>query len=189
MFILLWGFLLAKAPVRRKFVDWDSIEPLYRAGGMSLNDICNQYAADHINSQVWKKDVTHSTISKYAKDHKWTKNLATKVKDRIQEKLTTGLITGCGQSDEEVIEAAAREPVEVALGQRARTHLQLKIQDELSAELRENESGLDIMSRVRAFKDIAAAIKTHHSDQSDQYKLSEQVSQSKNTLEIVWGDS
>ena len=178
-----------KQPAKRKFVDWDSIEPLYRAGSMSLNDICNQYAADHKNSTVWKTEVTNSTIWHKAKNKKWVKNLADRVKERVQEKLTVGLTVSDGQSDEDAVEAAAKEPVEVALGQRARTHLQLKIQDELSIELRENIEKLDIMARVRGFKDIAASIKTHHSDQSDQYKLTDKTEADKNkSYEVCFGD-
>jgi len=113
---------LAKAPVKRKFVDWDSIEPLYRNGAMSLNDICNQYAADHQNSTVWKTEVKHNTICEYAKRKKWAKNLATKVKERIQEKLTTGLTTSCrqagGGSDEEIIERASDSGVNIVLRHR-----------------------------------------------------------------------
>jgi len=112
-----------KQPVKRKFVDWDSIEPLYRAGAMSLNDICNQYAADHKNSQVWKISVDHSAICRKAKAQKWTKNLAVKVKERIQEKLVTSLVTGCDQesrrgSDEEIIERASDTGVNIVLRHR-----------------------------------------------------------------------
>lgn len=164
---------MAKTIKKRKFVDWDSIEPLYRAGAMSLNDICNQYAADHVNSQVWNPTVTHTSIRRKAKEKKWAKNLAGRVSERVKEQLSSGLGSGGTQTDEEIIEAAAKEPVEVALGQRARTHRLLKDQDDLAAELREekNKKKLDVMARVRGFKDIAAAVKSHHADQAAQYNL------------------
>lgn len=115
--------IMAKAPQKRKFVDWDSIEPLYRAGNLSLNDICRQYAADHAHSQVWKTEVKHNTISEYAKKKKWSKNLANKVKERIQEKLTTGLTTACrqagkGGSDEDIIERASDTGANIVLRHR-----------------------------------------------------------------------
>ena len=164
-----------KQPVKRKFVDWDSIEPLYRAGSMSLNDICSQYAADHINSTVWKTEVKHSTLHVHAKKKSWTKNLASRVKDRVQEKLTTSQTTTCSQTEDEIIEASAKEPVEVALGQRARTHRLLKDQDDLADELRLNTDKDDLMTRIRGFKDIAVSVKAHHVDQAGQYKLTDKT--------------
>lgn len=98
---------------KRKYIDWDSIEPLYRAGVLSLHEICAQYEADHINSQVWKTTVTHAAIIKKAKAKKWTRNLAGKVRDRVKEKVVTGLVTGRNQeknqglSDGEIVDAAA----------------------------------------------------------------------------------
>jgi hypothetical protein len=169
---------------KRKYIDWDSIEPLYRAGVMSLNDICNQYQADHINSTVWKPEVKHNTICEHANKKKWSKNLANKVKERVQEKLTTGLKTSCLQSDEAAIESASEEPVRVALGQRARTHRLLKDQDDLAVELRRNKEKLDVMSRVRGFKDISAAVKSHHADQADQYKLNDAPSDDKSRIKV-----
>ena len=94
---------------KRKYIDWDSIEPLYRIGKLSLNEICAQYASDHMNSQVWKTTVDHSAISKKAKEKGWTRNLAGQVKNRIKEKLITGVVTACDQSmsDDSIIESAA----------------------------------------------------------------------------------
>jgi hypothetical protein len=171
---------------KRKLVDWDSIEPLYRAGTMSLNDICNQYEADHINSQVWKRTVTHVAIIKRAKAKKWTKNLAIKVSDRVKERLVTGKVTDRNQSEHEQIEQAADEPVRVGFGQRARTERLLKIQDELAEELRV-ATDIDIITRIRGFKDIAAAVKLHHDQQAAQYNLSNGDSKKDNLEEFLLG--
>jgi len=160
---------------KRKLTDWDSIEPLYRAGNLSLNDICNQYAADHVNSQVWKTTVTHGGIIKKAKARKWARDIADKVKKRIQEKLVTSLVTSCDQSETDIIEQATEAPVKIALGQRARTALQLQIQDELTDELRA-QTDVDVMARVRGFKDIAASIRLHHDQQATQYGLNSTTS-------------
>ena len=108
---------------KRKFIDWDSIEPLYRAGAMSNYEICRQYEADHVNSQVWKQTVTHSAIIKKAKEKKWSKNLASKVSERIKERLVTGLVTGSNQtggggSDKEIIERASDTGVNIVLRHR-----------------------------------------------------------------------
>jgi len=173
-----------RTTAKRKYIDWDSIEPLYRAGTMSLNDICNQYSSDHINSQVWKTEVKHNTICEYAKKKKWVKSLAGRVKDRVQEKLTTGLATSCLQSEEEIVEAASKKPVQVALGQRERTHRLLQDQDDLAVELRENKEKLDITSRVKNFKDISASVKAHHADQAEQYKLNDTTSLEKIAIRV-----
>lgn len=171
----------------RKVVDWDSIEPLYRAGTMSLNDICNQYEADHINSQVWKRTVTHVAIVKKAKAKKWTKNLAAKVSARVKERLVTSEVTVCNQSESEQVEQAADGPVKVGLGQRARTERLLQIQDELAEELRENKADIDVMSRVRGFKDIAAAVKLLQDQQAAQYNLNHGDSKKDNLEEFLLG--
>lgn len=104
---------------KRKYIDWDTIEPLYRAGVLSLNEICAQYMADHINSQVWKTTVTHAAIIKKAKQKKWTRDLAGKVQKRIKEKLVTSSVTidkSCNKiSDDEFIEQAAEAGTKVIL--------------------------------------------------------------------------
>jgi hypothetical protein len=100
---------------KRKYVDWDSIEQLYRAGTLSLSEICAQYEADHINSQVWKTTVTHVAIIKRAREKKWTRDLAGKVQTRVKEKLVTGLVTSKRKSDEEYVETAAEAGVNVVL--------------------------------------------------------------------------
>lgn len=164
---------------KRKLIDWDSIEPLYRSGSMSNCDICRQYEADHTHSQTWKKTVTETAIRKRAKEKGWQKDIAEKVKNKVREDLVRGEVRGSNLSDEEVIEQASKEPVQIGLGQRARTAKLLEIQDELAKELRANKT-LDIMTRVRGFKDIAAAVKMHHDQQAEQYHLKENNGQGKN---------
>lgn len=165
----------------RKYIDWDSVEPLYRAGAMSLNDICNQYAADHVNSQVWKTTVTHAAILKHAKQKGWTKNIAARVSERLKERLVTSLVTIGNQSEDEAIEQATEEPVRIAFGQRARTAEALSFVDELLKELRyqfklEKEKAgkgpVDVSGAVKTFKDIVASLRSLQDQQSVQYGLS-----------------
>jgi len=110
---------------KRKFVDWDSIEPLYRAGVLSLNGLCAQYMADYRNSQVWKTTVTHAAIIKRAKQKKWARDLAGKVQKRIKEKLVTGLVTtATGRprqkiSDDEFVERAAEAGTKIVIRHQA----------------------------------------------------------------------
>lgn len=123
---------------KRKFIDWDSIEPLYRVGVLSLNNICAQYEADHVNSQVWKKTVHHTAIIKRAKAKGWTRNLANKVKECIKESLVTSSVRGCDQTgltDQQIIEEAAKKPTEVRLLQRTRVLRIADIGDKLQVKL------------------------------------------------------
>jgi len=124
---------------RRKFIDWDSIEPLYRAGALSLHDICAQYEADHVNSQTWKKTVTHAAILKQAKKRNWTRNLAEKVQKRIKEKLVTEPVTTCNNdkraSDEEYVERAAEVGTSVVLRHQREAASLLEHEDRLLSEL------------------------------------------------------
>jgi len=157
--------------ITRKVVDWDSVEPLYRAGILSNYEVAQQYAADHKHSQTWKQTVAESAIRKKAKEKGWEKNLAGRIKERVREKLVRDDVRNANLSDAEIVEQASEEPVLIAKGQRARTAYHLQIQDELSEELRA-ATDIDIMSRVRGFKDIAAAIRLHHDQQAAQYNLS-----------------
>ncbi len=131
---------------KRKLIDWDSVEPLYRAGSLSLSGICAQYEADHINSQVWKTTVTHAAIIKKAKAKGWTRNLASKVKERVKEKLVTGLVTGCNQesklSDNDIIERAAEAGSQVVVRHRKEIKALLQHEDDLLKELTDGPTKL-----------------------------------------------
>jgi len=122
---------------KRKFIDWDSIEPLYRAGFLSLFEICDQYHADHVHSQVWKITVTHAAIIKKAKEKKWSRNLADKVKERIKERLVTKSVTGCNQtiSDNDIIERAAEAGVSVIIRHQEEIKALLFLEDKFLIEL------------------------------------------------------
>jgi len=159
----------------RKLTDWDSVEPLYRAGAMSNCEICRQYEADHVHSQTYRNTVSEKAIRNQAKKNGWQKNIALKVQDRVREKLVRIEVRGSDQTENELIEQATEEPVKIALGQRARTALQLQIQDELTDELRA-QTDADVMTRVRGFKDIAASIRLHHDQQATQYGLNSTTS-------------
>ncbi len=124
---------------KRKFIDWDSIEPLYRGGALSIYKICDQYEADHVNSGVWKTTVTHAAIIKKAKEKKWTRDLAGKVKNRINEKLVTNLVTNSNKdkrfSDNDIIEHAAEAGSQVVFRHREEIKVLLRHEDELLKEL------------------------------------------------------
>ena len=172
-----------KKPEKRKLIDWDSVEPLYRAGQMSLYEICRQYEADHVSSQVWKPTVTHTGIRKKAKEKGWSKKLAKRVSERVQEKLVSGFVSAGNQTDDEIIEKATEEPVKIAKGQRYRTQKTLEFQDELFQELKDqfraekkaakNGKPADVISKVKAFKELVITVKSLQDQQAEQYKLND----------------
>lgn len=168
---------------KRKYIDWDSVEPLYRAGLLSLSEICTQYGADHQHSQVWKITVTHVAIIKRARAKGWKRNLVDKVHKKIQEQLVTGSVTSCNLSEAEIIEQAAEAPVLVAKGQRARTQKALEYSDQLLLLLQEKED-LDPVIKIKAFKDLAVTIKSLQDQQAEQYKLNDQVSTEKTRIKV-----
>lgn len=121
---------------KHKRVDWDSVEPLFRAGSLSLTEICNQYEADHKNSQTFKKTITHPGILKHAKKNGWKRNLTKQVSEKIRERLVTGSVTNCNQkTDREIIEQVAELGSNVVLRHRKEIYALLKIEDDLLAEL------------------------------------------------------
>jgi len=165
----------------RKLTDWDSIEPLYRAGAMSNCEICRQYEADHVHSQTYRVTVTETAIRAQAKKKGWQKDIAEKVKSRVREKLVRDEVRGSNLSENDIIEQATEEPVKIALGQRARTAGALDFQDKLLQELREQFQAekelsspakpVDVMRKVRAFKDLVVSLKGLQDQQSIQYGL------------------
>src|ERR1700719_1248221 len=65
--------------VRDKKGDWAKIEPLYRAGVKSVNEIARE------------NGLTEGAIRKHAKKHKWERDLTEKVRARTREKLVQDL--------------------------------------------------------------------------------------------------
>ena len=125
---------------KRKLIDWESIEPLYRAGNLSNCEICRQYEADHTHSQTWKTTVTEAAIRKKAKENNWQKNLADKVKKQVRENLVrndvrTSNRTNSGASDQEIIEQAAEVGSGVILRHRDEIAILLKHETSLLDEL------------------------------------------------------
>lgn len=64
----------------RPRIDWDVIEAHYRAGHRTLTSLAVQFGVSDVG------------IIKHAKKHGWTRNLAGKVKDRTDQKLTEDLL-------------------------------------------------------------------------------------------------
>ena len=175
-----------KQPVKRKYIDWDSIEPLYRAGVLSNYEICSQYAADHQHSQTWKTEITEGSIRLKAKDKKWRKNLKDKIVERTQEKLLRTDLRTATNTDEQIIESASDTAVAVAQAQRDRLQTLLEDQDHLAVKLRAFDCPemKDIMDKVTAFKNIAYTVGTLQDRQADRWHLNDQTSTDKPRIKV-----
>lgn len=66
---------------RRKRVDWEIIEPHYRAGVRSLKDIGEEF------------DVSDAAIIKHARKHGWERNLKDRIRARAQAKVIAASVS------------------------------------------------------------------------------------------------
>lgn len=155
-----------------KQIDWEAIEREYRAGQLSVREIARQHGA------------SHTAINKRAKADGWTKNLATKVREEVSNRLVSSEVaTG---NAKEAVEAAALRGVEVVRQHRTvigrGRDLTLRLLDELdtaTARLGELEEMIEaeclgdansqrrnamlravaLPSRAGVIKDLSAAAK------------------------------
>jgi len=161
---------------KRKFIDWDSVEPLYRLGKLSNCEICRQYAADHEHSQTWKTTVTEAAIRLRAKAKGWERNLADRVRTKVKENLVRTPLRDSNQekqlSDQEIIDKAAEIAADVVLRHREEIKALLNIENALLEELSngpkklylstfqgeilEKEVSLTVKEKSATLKDLAA---------------------------------
>ena len=158
---------------KRKLTDWDSIEPLYRAGSLSIHKITDQYLVDHANSGRWKKTVTHTAINKKAKEKGWTRNLAGQVKDRIKEKLVSKIVSNGNQTDQDMIEKAADVGSEVVIRHRKEILALLKREDTLLKEL-DTDTEPNLKDKTIILKNIAGVRAQRIAMEREAYSLNDQ---------------
>jgi len=103
---------------KRKRINWDFIEPLYRMGGLSNCEIVQQYKACHKNSDEWKGTVSEGAIRKQAKLKVWEKNLAGRVSEQIKEKLVRAEVRDSNLDDDGIVNAASETGANVVLRHR-----------------------------------------------------------------------
>lgn len=94
-----------------RVVDWEAIEPLYRAGQISVRAIASQFG------------ITEAAIRKKAKLEGWQRALADKVRRAVREKLVRGDGSQSGThepraTDADVVEKASLVGFEVATSHR-----------------------------------------------------------------------
>ena len=96
----------------RKVVDWDAIEPHYRAGVRTLQDIGSQFG------------ISHAAILKHANKHQWTRNQAGKVQARADALVAAAQVTAEVTKATAVTKAATQaQVVEVEATVQARIRL------------------------------------------------------------------
>jgi L-rhamnose mutarotase len=165
-----------------KRIDWDSVEPLYRAGQLSNYEISRQYARDHVHSQVWRTTVTEAAIRKQAKLKKWQKNIADRVRLLAEERLVRETVRTDSDSSEitesELIERAAAKPVEIRLGQRRRVIDLMEVGELLRAQIRAAfESGKgrldksEFASTTTAYRQLVQAMNQLHDMECNSFGL------------------
>lgn len=143
---------------RRKPIDWDSIEPLYRAGILSNYEICKQYAEDHKHSQTYRTTVTEGAIRHRAKAKGWQKDIADKVQKQVKEKVVRSQLRNTeksGVSDTEIIEEAAEAGSKVVLRHQKEIYALLEHENKLLAEL-EQDTGSPLRDKSIILKNLSA---------------------------------
>lgn len=145
---------------KRKYVDWDSIEPLYRQGHLSNYEICRQYAADHVNSQTWKITVAEAAIRKQAKAKGWEKDLAGKVRRQVKENVVRSQVRNANQnqkrSDQEIVDQAAEAGSNVVLRHQREITSLSEVEGNLLEELRnEKDDKTSLKDKSIILKNIA----------------------------------
>lgn len=74
-------------------VDWDAIEPHYRAGIRSLKDIGSQF------------EVSDAAIIKHAKKQGWTRNLKAKIQAKADAKVSAAMVSASVSAQTKVTES------------------------------------------------------------------------------------
>lgn len=96
----------------KRVVDWDAIEPHYRAGIRALKDIGAQF------------QVSDAAIIKHATKHAWTRNLTGKVQARADALVSAAQVSAEVSESRELTKKAARaQVVEVEANVQARIRL------------------------------------------------------------------
>lgn len=125
--------------------NWDFIEPLYRASGLSNYEIARQYQITHANSDKHKQTLTEAAIRDYAKRHKWQRDLSDAVRRRTEDKLLRVGLRKCEvegdakPADEEIVEAAAETRAQVVQLHRRDLHELDEIEADIIRRLNDDE--------------------------------------------------
>lgn len=124
-----------KAAPKRKQTDWEAIERDYRTGSFTLRELAEKHA------------VTHTTISRRAEKHGWTKDLTDAIRQATNAKLIEATVqqqrTSAHQSATEAVLGAAELNKQVILGHRSRVAQAVDVSMRMLAELDATTSKAD----------------------------------------------
>jgi hypothetical protein len=130
----------------KKRVDWDAMEPEYRAGVLSNMALADRY------------DCTESAVRDHAKKFGWTRNLADKVRESISENLLRGELRDAAtprNKDDQVVHQAAAAGTQIVLRHRDSIARQQRIKERLEQELEK----MTAPGEMKGLTPLAAAVK------------------------------
>lgn len=116
----------------RKKIDWEAIEREYRAGIKSVCEIASEY------------NCTEGAIRYRAKTRGWQRELASKIRKRIREKLLRNNLRKDNVKDEEIVEASSDEGVQLVFSHRKDIAALRELETNLIEELKNNPTKLYI---------------------------------------------
>ncbi len=131
---------------KKKKVDWDAMEPDYRAGILSNMALADKYGC------------TESAVRDHAKRFDWTRKLADKVRESINENLLRGELRDTAtprSKDDQVVQRAAAAGTEIVLRHRDSIARQQRIKERLEKKLEE----LTGPGKIENLTSLAAAVK------------------------------
>lgn len=129
----------------RPQIDWDAIEPHYRAGVRALKDIGREF------------EVSDAAIIKHAKAFDWTRNLKAKIQAKADAKVSAAMVSaevsaGKALTESARVEVEAEIRARIELSQRADVQRARKLVMDLLAELEAQTSDPGL------FKDLGEAM-------------------------------
>ncbi len=133
----------------RKSVDWDAIEPDFRAGTKSIRQIAKE------------NSITHGAVNQHAKLHGWTRDLTAKVRQATRSKLTadalsTPLSADSGvdtEKDAEIVDANAELRANIVRDHRGDIRAARALTKRMLAELQQQSGSPETLE---AFAEIVA---------------------------------
>lgn len=135
-----------------KKVDYDRIEPGWRAGLLSPHQLAAKY------TEETGEKVSHAAIIKHFKKQGIARDLSQKIHDRANSMVTEAMVTGKvtpkpSKTDVEIIEVGATQVAEIKLAHRKDIHRARKVTNSLLDEL-ERETNPETLALLEDLADI-----------------------------------
>lgn len=121
---------------RKPRCDWEAVEKEYRAGQLSIREIGRRHG------------VNDKAIRKKATELGWSRDLAGKVRAKVDEKLVRSLVREANADDAQIIEQAAERGAAVVESHRADINQGRRIAGMLMDELRSNTENIQLLEEL-----------------------------------------